>query len=403
MSTEAQGRVEIWFLNQFRFDSDIGGDVVKEVQQQHPKLQLVPAEITGDRVQKLQTAAAAGSAPDIGQAGSWQMQEMGAAGIAAPLDQYLKASRVVKQADIWPGIVRDLTWKGQQYGMPFGPDIALLFVQSGALRAAGLNPDAPALTWNDLQQHATRLYRPEPFRLGFHPLEGQGGPRTWLVAMWQLGGEPLSPDGMRVTLNNDFGIKAIEWAQNLAQAQGGLDAIRAGLQPAGGLVGGFVNGVVGYMYETLDMPVRDPFKNAPGLQFSQASLPLPPGGKKVAIGGCHSFCITSQSKSPEGAWRFLETLSNDANNLKFAQRYNRIPIRVASARGAAFHQNNALLKLAVDEMANRRFWIPVPGGTEMLSIYSATATNVLTGKQAVRDALADTERQLQVVLDKWKR
>jgi ABC-type glycerol-3-phosphate transport system substrate-binding protein len=222
--------------------------------------------------------------------------------------------------------------------------------------------------------------------------------------MWQLGGEAVNADGTRITLaNNESAIKALEWAQALVRAQGTLETMNSGVQASGGLVTSFANSNIGYMFETLDQPVLAPFKAVPGLQFSVTPFPLPPNGKKATIGGCHSFCITNQSAAPDAAWRFLEHLANETNNLRFAQRYNRIPIRVNTARSATFHRNETLLKLAVDEMAHRRFWISVPGGTEMLAIYSAVSTNVVTGKQSIREALADTEKQLQGVLDKWRR
>jgi multiple sugar transport system substrate-binding protein len=404
---QVSGKVVLWSVAQFRFDQDVGADFIRELELQNPGLQITPEVPAGDRFQKLLAAAAADSAPDIGQAGSWQMQEVGAVGVARPLDGYLKVSSVVKQADLWPALVKDLVWKGQQYGMPFGPDIALMYVNSNTLRAAGVDADKPAQTWDQLQQHIARIYRAEPFRLGFHPLQGQGGPRTWFVNLWQLGGEAISADGTKITLaNNEPAIKALELTQAVVRAQGTLEGMYAGVLAAGGtsgVVGAFANGAVGYLYETLDQPVKDPFKSAAGLQFGVISFPLPPQGKRVSIGGCHSFCVTAQSKVPDAAWRVLEHLANDVNNLRFAQAYNRIPIRVSTAKSAAFHKNDPLLKLSVDEMTYRRFWLAAPGGTEMQGIYSNVATNVVTGKASIRDALADTEKQLQAVLDKWKR
>ena len=141
-----RGRVEIWFTA-FRFDEGVGGGIVEEVRRQYPNLDVVASAVTGDRVEKLKVAAAADSAPDVGEAGAWQMQEFGASGIAAPVDQYLKTSRVVKQADIWPTLLYDLTWKGQQYGMPFGPDIA---VMSGPGRLPPLGGAGPRPAGADL-------------------------------------------------------------------------------------------------------------------------------------------------------------------------------------------------------------------------------------------------------------
>ena len=84
-------------------------------------------------------------------------------------------------------------------------------------------------------------------------------------------------------------------------------------------------------------------------------------------------------------------------------RYDRIPIRVKTAQSNAFIQNDPFLKLSVDEMNYRKFNIPAPGGTEIQTLHNAMVNDAMSGKRAVRDALADGARQMQQVLDKWKR
>jgi ABC-type glycerol-3-phosphate transport system substrate-binding protein len=401
-TAEVEGHVTLWYLAQFRFDTGVGGDIVKETMAQNPKLRVVVEEITGDRVEKLKVAAAAGSAPDIGQAGAWQMQEFGASGIAAPVDPYLKTSKAIKQTDIWPTLLYDLTWKNQVYGMPFGPDIAVMWVQSNLVRSVGIDPNAPPQTWDQHEQHIGRIYRADPPRIGYHPLQGSGGARAmFLLTYTQLGGQLLSADGTKATFNNELGLRALEWITKVCNAQGGFAAIQAATNN-GNIAAGFANGTVGYMFESSDQQVRDVFKNASDLRFTVAPAPIPPGGRRASVGGCHSFCITKQSKAPEGAWRFLETLSNEQNNLQFALHFNRIPIRVATAKSAAFHQNDPIKKLAGEQMEFRRWLIPAPGGTEAAALYNTLGPDVVTGKVAARDALADTERQIQLVLDKWK-
>jgi ABC-type glycerol-3-phosphate transport system substrate-binding protein len=399
---EVEGRVTLWYLSQFRFDTGIGGEIVKETMAQNPKLQVVPEEISGDRVEKLKVAAAAGSAPDIGQAGAWQMQEFGALGIAAPVDPYLKASRAIKQTDVWPTLLYDLTWKNQVYGMPFGPDIAVMWIQANLARSVGIDPNAPPQTWDQLEQHIGRIYRAEPPRVGYHPLQGSGGARAMFVLTYtQLGGQLLSADGTKATFNNELGLRALDWMTKVCNAQGGYAALQSATSN-GNIAAGFANGTVGYMFESSDQQVRDVFKNASGLQYTVAAAPIPPGGRRASLGGCHSFCITKQSKAPEGAWKFLETLSSEQNNLRFALEFNRIPIRVATSRSAAFHQNDPIKKLAGEQMEFRRWLIPAPGGTEAAALYNTLGPDVVTGKVAARDALAETERLVQQALDKWK-
>ena len=110
------------------------------------------------------------------------MQEFGASGIAAPVDQYLKTSRVVKQADIWPTLLYDLTWKGQQYGMPFGPDIAVMWVQAGFLRSVGLDPTSrrrPGTSWSSTPAGCTG-----PTRLAWATTPSRGPAARGRCSCW---------------------------------------------------------------------------------------------------------------------------------------------------------------------------------------------------------------------------
>src|SRR5439155_17002332 len=117
------GKVVHWTIANFPFTEDIGAEFVKEFKVKYPRIEYVSETPAGDRFMALKVAAAAGSLPDIGMSGSWQMQELAAANILIPHDPYLKTSKVVKQADLWPTHVRDMTYKGKQYGMPFRPDV----------------------------------------------------------------------------------------------------------------------------------------------------------------------------------------------------------------------------------------------------------------------------------------
>lgn len=402
-----RGRVVHWYTSQFPFDSDLGAQFVAEFKADHPNVEYVPEVIVGDRFQKLVTAAAAGSAPDIGMAGSWQMQEFAATGVAAPVDGQLKASRVVKQSDLWPTHVYDLTYKGKQYGMPFGPDVRVLYAGTSVLQAAGLSSARPAQTWEEMEEHIRRIYKSEggkPATVGWAPFWGTGNQSLWLIPLWQLGGETLNKEGDKVTIDTPQGVQALEWLKKVHDLQGGYDATEEFRRAVNNPVGtAFVTGRAGYTFETFSSRKEPVFLSAKDLQFGFAPWPHPSGGRRANYGGCHSFCVTTQSRSPDAAWRFLEFLSGEDQNLRFAVRYDRIPIRVKTAQSAAFHQNDSFLKLSVDEMNYRKMNIPAPGGTEIQAMHAAMVGDAMSGKRSVRDALADTAKQMQQVLDKWKR
>jgi multiple sugar transport system substrate-binding protein len=400
---EVSGKVVHWSIAPFLFTEDIGAQFAAEFRAKYPKIDYQPETVVGDRFVKLQTAAAAGTAPDIGMAGSYQMQELAAAGIARAMDDYLKASRVVKQADIWPTLVNDVVYKGSQYGMPFGPDARVMFANTDQLLGAGVANATPAKTWTELEEQIRRLYRPDPPRVGFGPYWGSGGRNVWLVPFWQLGGDTLRPDGTKVTIDNEKGIQALEWLKRIHDLQGGWAATETQRTNGGTNNIQFVNGTEAYTFSTYDTRKGAEFVGAPSLKFNFAPWPLPPNGRRATYGGCHTFCITTQAKSPDAAWKVLEFLADETNNLRFATRFDRIPIRIKTAQSAAYHQNDPFLKLAADDMQYRRFVIPAPGGTEVLGLTSDFVADVMSGKQAIRTALTDASTRIQQVLDKWKR
>jgi len=206
-----------------------------------------------------------------------------------------------------------------------------------------------------------------------------------------------------VTIDNDKGIQALDWIKRLHDLQGGWDYTEQRRTAGGTNNIQFVNGSQAYTYSTYDTRQGPEFKQAPTLKFNFAPWPLPPNGRRATYGGCHTFCITSQSKSPDAAWALMEFLADDSNNLRFAVRFDRIPIRIKTAQSVDYHRNDPFLKLAADDMQYRRFVIPAPGGTEILTLTSDFIADVMSGKQGSRTALTDASNRIQQVLDKWKR
>ena len=102
------------------------------------------------------------------------------------------------------------------------------------------------------------------------------------------------------------------------------------------------------------------------MRFNVASYPLPDeGGTPANYGGCHSLPIARGSKNPEVTWMVMEHLTNNDNNIKFAVRFDRVPIRESSTTSQAYLQGDRGRALQAQEMKRRRFVITAPGGNEM--------------------------------------
>jgi multiple sugar transport system substrate-binding protein len=397
-----RGKIVHWSNAQFPFSEDVGAEFAAEFKQRYPGVEYETSLIVGDRFEKMVAAGAAGTLPDIGMSTPYQMQELGQKGIARAHDDFLKQSRVVKQADLWPSLTYDLIWKGKQYGMPFAPDVRVMYINDNVMRGAGLDPASPARDWDEVEEHVRRIYRGGEGKLGFPPYWGSGGSALWLVPFWQLGGETIDKDGAKITIDNEHGIKALEWLKKLYDLQGGWNTAAERMQAAPTPNAHFIQGSMGYYFATFTERKSKEFLAAPSLPFHFTPWPIPKGGRRINYGGNHTFFLTTGSKTPDVAWRFLEFLAQDDVILRFTRRYDRIPVKIKVAESQAYQENDPFLKLAVEEMRVRKFHIPAPGGGEIQALHTKIGIEAASGQRPVREVLRDYSVQMQQILDRYK-
>lgn len=385
--------VPFWTLSE-----GLGAEVVAEFEEQNPGLTVDPTIPEGNRVTQLQAAMAAGSGPDIGQSGSWQAQTLAALEIGQPLSPFMAVSDVVRAEDIWPSLQRDLTWQGQIQGMPFGPDVRPVYMNDTIYLENGVDVENPPASWEELEEaipKLTRISGDVTEQVAFAPLWQINS--IWMVPMWQLGGETLSDDGSKVTINTPEGIEGLRWLMKIYEMQGGWQALedfRKDIRPH--LL--FYDGHVANLYwpSTLHSIMK---RDVPDLQYHVAHWPTPPGGRNMTYGGCHTWILTTQSEQPENAWKFLEYFGSGDVNVRWSHTFNTLPIRPDVSRQEEYHQNDPFLQITVEMMENRRFVIPAPGAPQMLGATLRVVPTALGGEKTIEETLRDTEVELQTIMD----
>jgi ABC-type glycerol-3-phosphate transport system substrate-binding protein len=209
--------------------------------------------------------------------------------------------------------------------------------------------------------------------------------------------------GKEITLFNDRAVEALTWLKKIVDIQGGwqaIDAFRNSFPDRNGYTV-FMGGGATYYVETLSERGEQFNIKAPTMKIAVGTFPLPDrGGRMASLGGCHAFPIAKGSKSPEAAWQFVEHVTNPENNIKFAARFDRVPIRESSCASPAYQQGDKGRIVQCQEMKARKFWLEVPGGGELIP-FQDPSTPFMTGQLSVQDALKENERKGQEVLDKW--
>ena len=96
----------------------------------------------------------------------------------------------------------------------------------------------------------------------------------------------------------------------------------------------------------------------------------------------------------------LEHITNPENNIKFAVRFDRVPIRESSGNSPAYLQGDRGRKVQIDSMKRRRFVITAPGGND-INANLDVVTPYMSGQAALQDTLKETERKAQDILDRF--
>jgi ABC-type glycerol-3-phosphate transport system substrate-binding protein len=395
------GTLDVWGHAMFPFDQDVGADVVRQLQDRQPGLQVKFAPTNDADGMKLRVAAAGGTPPDLVTVNGIEVQGLALEGVTTSVESYLKASRVIKKADIWAPFVQDVTWKGAMFGMPYGPDLRILYVNQDRYARAGLDASKPPKTWAEVQQNVAKTVERDGAAisvLGFDPFIGSGLFNLWLVPFWQMGGELLGQDGTKVTIVGEKSLGAWQWIKQMIDQQGGWPAVtafRQGRMPQQI----FADGYMSHFYGTNSERSEQFNRIAPGLKFGVGTFPLPPNGRRTSFGGLWTWVIPKESRLRDGSWLFLEEALSEENNLKFADRYDRVPVRQSVTQSEKYLKSDPFRKLVAEEVPGRKWLITAPGANGMRADIMAVATDILDKGVSISEALNKAQTSIQLKLD----
>jgi multiple sugar transport system substrate-binding protein len=232
-------------------------------------------------------------------------------------------------------------------------------------------------------------------RIGWAPTRGFGV--SWTVPYWQLGGSLTSPDDKKAVYNNPQAERVLDWLLRVNDAQGGEDAI-ARLYTGTNNYNAYRDGKAAMVWATYST-LRTMFEPQTGLESGISYWPLPTGGKRSNYVGGWALIVPNGARNPDGAFHYLDFLSNDDAQIRWAEDWNNVPAVQSAARSTKYQQQRPERKIAVDDLPNAKFVISAPGGDAALKFQRDVVANVLTRKMTVRDALNESVRQSQEQLD----
>jgi len=211
----------------FWYPVDLGGGLAKVIDglaadfdKAHPDIQVTPT-YTGSydtTLQKIQAAKMAGTLPDVAVTEISSVPVLGALGAAQPLDAMIAAEGGKGFLDkFWPSMLLNCVYDGKVYGIPFQRSTPVMYYNKDAFKAAGLDPDKPPLSWDELVAAAEKLTRREGERVAQWGLELPLEAFNWFyyALVYANGGEVLSPDGTKVLWDQPPALAALGFWHDL--------------------------------------------------------------------------------------------------------------------------------------------------------------------------------------------
>jgi sn-glycerol 3-phosphate transport system substrate-binding protein len=339
---------------------------------------------------KYKAGLSSGDLPDIVQLQETDQQQMVDTGTVLPASVCAKADKY-SFSNFLPRVISYFTIQGTQYAMPFNTSGPVLYFNKKAFTAAGLDPNSPPKTLDDVRAAAQKLKDngvAAPLGLKTEPgffehwrglanaqyvnnSNGRKGRATKSVYddatgrqiyTWLSG---MVKDGLATT-NPDLGTGSFD---NLLGIQSGSHAMAFDTSAALGTIKAVLTGA-----------------NAPDVELGVAPFPSP-GPKKggVLVSGGELFMVNKSSPEKQAAaWEFLKFLDSPENDTTWAIGTGYMPIRKDAAASSAmqqYWQANPEFKVAYDQLAN--------GPTTV-----ATSGSVIGNYTGVRDAMREAENTM---------
>ncbi|QYR19380.1 ABC transporter substrate-binding protein [Paenibacillus sp. sptzw28] len=314
--------IDFWFPWAGDYQRDFKKYVVDEFEKKHPeiKVKMTFVETSGSTQasDKLLTAIAGGNPPDVALFDRFLIGSWADKGSLEDLTPYIEASGISPN-DYYAPIWKEAVYKDKVYALPWATDTRALYYNKDLMKAAGLDPDSPPKTIQELDQMAEKMFKKgkngKYESVGFIPWMNQGFLYT---QAWNWGGKWEDANG-NLTPNDPQNVKALDWMAgyakkyDVATLTSFSDAVgQTGMNP-------FWTGEVGFVMDG-NWILNDLKKYDIKFNWGVTYMPPAEGYQPTTWAGGWSYIIPKGSKKVDAAWEFVKFVAGKEGTMLWAKR-----------------------------------------------------------------------------------
>lgn len=383
--------VDFWVNWGGDFKKDYQKYVIDEFEKSHPNIKVKMTYVEG--TDKLLTSIAGGNPPDVAQLDRFMVGSWAAKGSLEDLTPLVDRDGIRKE-DYYPGVWAETTYKDKVYALPWGTDARALYYNKTMMQKAGLDPNKPPTTIEELDQMADRMFKKagngKYDEIGFIPWMNQGHLYTY---GWSFGGK--FEDNGELTPNDPQVVKALEWMVGYAKKYD--IATLSSFSNAMGQTGmnPFWTGKVGFVTDG-NWILNDLAKTKPNFEWGVTPIPSPEGLPPTTWSGGFSYTIPKGAKHKEAAWELIKFIAGHDGTLLWAKRPDGANDITAMPQinEELKMADNPNLKVFLDLMPTAKFRPVTPVGQKMWDELTRVRDLAINGKGDPRALLDEVKKNV---------
>lgn len=278
---------------------------VEKYNEQNDKVEIKVVEQPATQMaDQLSLALSSNEAPDIVSLDCTKVPYFASIGAFADISDKYEALEY--KDEFSEGMIKSGQLDGKTYALPFAPDVSVLLFNKDHYLEAGLDPENPPKTWDELIEYSQKLTTEDRYGYVYSGSDAGGTVFTFMPYVWNNGGEILSEDGKTCMLDMENSIEALSMFNDLINTykvtppsvttyswSEAVDAFLTGkasqIVLGSAAIYSFISGEYGDM------------------NWGACLCPKGPNGTDYAsFSGGDSIGITSQCENVDAAWDFIQ-------------------------------------------------------------------------------------------------
>lgn len=356
--------------------------------------------------QKALISIAGGAPPDVVGLWNYNIPQLAETGCILPLDELAPRFGVTLEG-YTPGVRPIMRYQGRLWCTVNTGGVLGLYCNRGVFRDAGLDPDRPPRTIEELDEANERILRIDSSgaiqRMGFHHRE----PGWWsFIWGYHFGGQIYDEGTAQATCAQDAFVSAYRWVQSYPE-RFGIDRLRrfqAGFGNYDSDLNAFLSGKLGMVAQGpwLANIIR---KYKPNLDYAVAPFPVPAAiydeARPIGLIDTDVLVIPRGARNPEASMEFI-AFTQRQDNVEFLSTVHAkgSPLARSSERFRAGHPNKGIAEFERIARSPRSYLVPqTPTWLQLKDRVDAALDDIWNQKAPAGEILARVQSRCQAILD----